>query len=255
MIYIVVNTKGGVGKSTVAYQALPLVLDNIINVEIDSSQSSKLTNSNLENYSYNAATIADAVDKIDFKSVDKNIIVDIGADENTRKFFNDIDIIEDLKEQIKWIIPLNHDIEYMQNVITTYNLIKSFDSKADISLVLNRVRKFDESEIKNQFKALFGDESLNLPNRLHEMKISNIYMLAESDYIALVKVNYQKTLKEVEPIVENLIQNASDFKIKARKKSEKELKKVMADIRIAKAVKKLISQMRETFSNIDTKDK
>jgi len=253
MIYIVVNTKGGVGKSTVAYQALPLVLDNTINVEIDSSQSSKLKNSSLESYSYNAKTIADAIDKIDFKSMDKNIIVDIGADENVRKFFKDIEMIEDLKQQIKWLIPLNHDIEYIDNVLDTHNQIKKFDSKADISLVLNRCRSFEDEELKKQFKVLFGDETLNLPDRLKNMKINNVYMLVETDYISLVKVNYQKTLKEVEPIINNLIENAVRFKTDARKKSEIEFKKVTTDIRIAKAVQKLIAQLRKSFSNLKDK--
>jgi len=251
-INVIVNTKGGVGKSTVAYQIMPLIFDDVAIVEIDSSQTSKLQKSNVNSIRFTANKVSEAVDEIDILSAEKTVVIDVGADENVREFFKDIDVIDDL--DFRFFIPLNDDVEYIQNVIDTHNMIEKFKPEAEINLILNRCRSTEEAQIKQQYMALFGSDEYALENVFEKLNIANVFLVQESKFFGIVKSKFQKNLFETEKLFKNILENRSDLRVKARKDSDKALKSVNANIRIAKQVEKLIKNIKKSFEILE-KDK
>lgn len=246
-IIVVTNTKGGVGKSTVVNQCFPLIFHDVAIIEIDSSQKSKLKDSKINAQHFKAKAISEAVDEIDILSQEKQVIIDVGADENTRAFFEDINVIDDLN--FHFMIPLNHDVEYTENVTDTYNMIKNFQSNAKVSLILNRAR--EDKSTRKQFFGIFGSEDLDIEEVISKMKIDNIFTLNESDFFGLAKVKYKKTLSEAEPDIKHFLKNKKEIRIKVREQGREAQKKSNADFRVAKQIIQLINDIRESFKELE----
>ena len=192
-IHIIPQTKGGVGKTTKSsIVATLLYLKNQnqkINLfEIDDNNNNKV-NSNYINYqSLKLKDSEVVIDDIQFSSLsDGNVvnIIDCGGGNDTRI------VLQELKEidlsGLNYYIPVNDDMEQVDNVKDTIALIRDFDKSANINLILNRCFSLEKDEIQKQFINIFGSDELDIPNQLNNLKVDNIFFVPNSNIFSILK--------------------------------------------------------------------
>ena len=249
-VHVIVQTKGGVGKTTVSgIVATLLYLQNQnkkINLfEIDDNNNSKI-NSNYINYqSLKLKDSEIVIDDIQFSSLsDSNVtnIADVGGGNDTKivlKKLKEIDL-----SGLNYYVALNDDLEQVDNVKDTIALIRDFDKDANINLVLNRSLSMDKTEIKAQFINIFGDENLNLPNQLDNLKVNNILFVPNSRVFSILKSFYKVSLLDSYLSSIDLVQNIDSYRQKWIKEGQEVFKSNNKRYRFAKMVIELIEQLK-----------
>ena len=258
----VVNTKGGVGKTTIASMVLPLLFakerregKSVKVYEIDDNNKSTFAKNSVINFK--TIKVKDAEDVLDMVQMDIDMsedtinIIDCGGGNDTVAVLN---YIKEIKLQgLAYIIPTNDDIEQLNNVKQTISLIRSIDMEAKIVLVLNRValesenQEISEDILKRQFLGLYGDESLGIDRGLDqfEKELVGVVAIPNTPIFGILK-NLKKTtaidryLEEYET-VENIIEARKGW----ASGSKEEYLKRMKEYRISKKVVDLYDNLRD----------
>jgi anion-transporting ArsA/GET3 family ATPase len=221
---ILSNTKGGVGKSTIGNHLFPVVFqdkDNkVVIIEVDSSNQSKLENTNLD--ITNNSDISIVINNIDFSLMtDQNTIyiIDIGANEDAKNFLKELS-----KEDIEadFYIPCNDDYEQFYNIQDTLKRIKKCKCSS-INLILNRCISLDQKIIKDQFLNLFGSERYGVEERFSEIAedFTNIFFVPNSPLLGVIKGKYKQFLIDNLKVQKEFLTNYAETKKELALKKEK----------------------------------
>ncbi len=249
-VHVVVNTKGGVGKTTVSGIVATLLYlqnqDKKINLfEIDDNNNSKI-NSNYINYqSLKLKDSEIVIDDIQFNSLsDSNVtnIVDAGGGNDTKI------VLQKLKEidlsGLNYYIPVNDDMEQVQNLKDTVTLIRDFDKSANINLILNRCFSLEKDEIQKQFINIFGSDELDIPNQRDNLKVDNVFFIPNSNIFSILKSHYKVSLLDSYLSSVDLIQNIDTYRQEWIKEGQDVFKANNKRYRFAKMVVELIEQLK-----------
>lgn len=247
-VIVIVNTKGGVGKTTVANVFGQLFYSNQnqkINIfEIDDNNTTQV-NSNYINYQSLKLKDSEVVlDDIQFNLLSDNNVINIveaGAGNDS------IVVLSKLKEidltGLNYYIPLNDDMEQVDNVKDTIALIRDFDKSGKINLILNRCFSLEKEEIKDQFVNIFGNEELDIPNRLTDLKVDNIFFIPNSNIFSILKSHYKVSLLDSYLSSIDLVQNIDTYRQEWIKEGQDVFKVNNKKYRFAKMVVELINQL------------
>jgi hypothetical protein len=248
MVLIVVNTKGGVGKSTIASQVLPVLFrenDKKIKVyELDDNNQTFYKNSKIEFKTLKTERSEDAIDEVYFDlelGEDVVNIIDAGGGNDTKVVLEAIKKAE-LKDVI-YFIPINDDFDQFANTKYTIELIRSFDNSSKIFLIFNRAISSEPKDIYDQFIAFFGSETYGIEGRFDE--IANLIekdflILQNTQIISILKNLYNTTLYDFYHENKDLIENSERYKKEWVQHGRDYFKKEMRHFRFAKDVFDLI---------------
>ena len=190
----VVNTKGGTGKTTFAINVLPLILDNILILEADNNNKTKLQNSKIEIKNLFANEEDKLITELLFNDY-RNVVIDAGGGDDVKKVLKTLsknDVLIDY-----FFILVTQDYETLKNLEDTINLIKQNFKNARIILVLNKVNNIET--IKQEFLFLFGNNELGIENILKTKfkdTFYNIVAIRNNTLISYIKNIYKQTLKD-----------------------------------------------------------
>lgn len=200
MIYITINSKGGVGKSTFASSILTAYLfvknkEKTKLIEIDDE--------NKDSIIFNKTKIFDSkiiktkeiekIDEIFFTNDD--VIIDIGGNKTASLFLQEIEKIglqEKEFTKIVWCIPLGRGMQDGANALDTHNFIKNIDANAKILFVLSASNSENQEELEFEFLNFFGHKILKTP-----------FAIMQKEYITDVKYVSVKN--------SNLVNNSRSF--------------------------------------------
>jgi cellulose biosynthesis protein BcsQ len=228
MNIVVANTKGGAGKTTVALNVLPLLLNQVANKEIayyqldDNNQI--ITNSDkVEIKSYKIDKANEVVDEIMLENLtnpDKINIIDCGGGNDTKIVIKNL--AENGIEDNIFIVPTNQNLSVRHNIIDTINLIKDNFDNPVIILVANNV--FDISNIKKEFLSIFGDKDFNIePLNLKELGIKDIGIVPFLPFLQIVEAKKEILLdKYLE--AKDILKDEKNATKKFAEKLDKQLK-------------------------------
>ena len=248
-IHVIPQHKGGVGKSTCSLCLATLLSVNHptkkINLfELDDNNVSKINSNYINHQSLKLKDSEVIFDDIQFSSLsDDNLIhiIDCGGGRDT-----DI-VIGGLKEidlsGLNYYVPLNDDMEQFKNVKDTITLIQNSDKSAKINLVLNRCFTLEKNEIQQQFINIFGNEELDIPNRLAELKVDNIFFIPNSNIFSILKSHYRVSLLDSYLSSIDLVQNIDTYRQDWIKEGQEVFKSNNKKYRFAKMVVELINQL------------
>lgn len=247
-VIVIVNTKGGVGKTTVANVFGQLFYSNQnqkINIfEIDDNNTTQV-NSNYINYQSLKLKDSEVVlDDIQFNLLSDNNVINIveaGAGNDS------IVVLSKLKEidltGLNYYIPLNDDMEQVDNVKDTIALIRDFDKSGKINLILNRCFTLEKEEIQKQFINIFGSEELDIPNRLTDLKVDNIFFIPNSNIFSILKSHYKVSLLDSYLSSIDLVKNIDTYRQEWIKEGQDVFKANNKKYRFSKMVVELINQL------------
>jgi len=247
-VLVVVNTKGGVGKSTIASQVLPILFrdtDKKIKVyELDDNNRTYYKNSKIEFNTLKVSRTEDVIDDVNIDlMLDENVIniIDAGGGNDTKAVLDGIQKAE--LKGLTYFIPLNDDFEQFENTKLTIELIRSFDNNAKIFLIFNRTISFKIDEIKSQFIAFFGSEDYGIEGRFDEIADlveKDFLILQNTQIISILKNFYGTTLYDFYHDNKDLIENSEKYKKEWVQHGRDYFKKQMKHFRFAKDVFDLI---------------
>lgn len=165
MLYIITNSKGGVGKSLASAVTACLLHEQgkkfkIIEID-DHNRSIGYDNSDIINKD-NATMIAldekdNELSNIFFDVMDDpelDYILDIGGSHNTDAM---LPLLKEIEFEKKYIIPVGRSKTYISNADDTAALI---DDPANTYFLLNQY--FDKNKIEDEFRYFFGNSKLNI---------------------------------------------------------------------------------------------
>lgn len=248
-IYVIPQTKGGVGKTTISgIVATLLYLQNQnqkINLfEIDDNNNSKVNSNYINHQSLKLKDSEVVIDDIQFTALSDNEVVntiDCGGGNDTKivlQKFKEIDL-----SGLNYYLPLNDDLEQIDNLKNTIYLIRDFDKSAKINLVLNKCFTLEKEEIEKQFANIFGNYELDIPNRLTELKVDNIFFVPNSPIFSILKSHYKVSLLDSYLSSVDLVSNIDTYRQEWIKEGQDAFKANNKKYRFAKMVVELISQL------------
>ena len=256
MIYVTVNSKGGVGKTTISTQVLPLKQKDIEDIsiyEIDNNNISKLKNSNINFKNFNIRSTEDALNEVIFNTLLDNKklnIIDSGGGDDTK---NVIKKLKELRiqeqETINFVIPCSNDIAANKNLIDTIQLIKNNIENRKIILALNNV--YNLQNYRQEFINLFGYEQYSIKGIFKEIEkdVDNIMLIPFNNYFNIVKNVYLTTLKDLEEETEKVTKNLQQIRLNLAKQGKevflKQIKKINFLVDLNKFIKNIKNNIKE----------
>jgi hypothetical protein len=227
MNILVCNTKGGVGKSFISTQILPLAFyyynDNKkINIfEVDNNNNTAI-NTNILNF-MNLDT--NRIDEILFDTYNNDLIniIDSGGGDDTKAVISNL--AENGVEINLFVIPVLKDFEQIKNLQDTINLIKKNYNNYKIVIALNKV----VNSGKDEFIYFWGNSEYGIDGYFNEIKDNeNIFIIEIKDYneIDIIKNIYKTTASDALAEYADVLQNEPEYKQKWLKEAKSKFKEI-----------------------------
>lgn len=162
----IINTKGGVGKSTLAFHILPAILADrnfeIIEIDNNNKTTTAFLNTQILKGKITSLNIAEGTQKLEELVVtnmldeDKISVIDAGGGDDSLKVIHAF-IEQNLTDDTLFIIPFTPDFSQLKNLLDTYNILSE---KAKIIVVLNNADLNDPDHLM----FISGNEDYEIPN-------------------------------------------------------------------------------------------
>lgn len=162
----IINTKGGVGKSTLAFHVLPAILADrnfeIIEIDNNNKTTTAFSNTQILKGKITSLNIAEGTQKLEELVVtnmldeDKISVIDAGGGDDSLKVIHSF-IDQDLILDTLFIIPFMPDFVQLKNLVDTYNVLPS---EAKILVVLNNADLSDTDHLM----FIKGNEDYEIPD-------------------------------------------------------------------------------------------
>jgi len=246
----VVNTKGGVGKTTVASMIIPLMFAK----EAEASRKVNVFQVTDDEFAMHPKDSIINFEVVKTNEVEKMIIdiqhdADSGSDNiniidtgNANESITVLKLLKEMEAEIStFIIPVTDDIELIDHIKQTVSLIKSIDTDVKIVLMLNRVIGANEAYIAPNGE-IYTDEFATkefawLDKSLID-EFAQIAIIPELKVLKLLKNIYRTTALDKYISSKELVKTFKSGKnmAKAAEKGLEEYKKLMVDYRFARNI-------------------
>lgn len=197
MVYCVVSTKGGVGKTTISRQIIPAILGNASIIEIDDNNNTTdvFTNSNLfkSQRSVRLHESEKALDEAIFSmmSNSNDLIIDAGGGNDTRAV---IDIVKKSGLDTTYIVPVTNSLSQAKNAIQMAELLYG----ENIVYALNNV--YDPHKIDKEFLFWYGSEDLGLSSLKDEVKAVKTIIVPHTPLFEIASTIHRQTIADMAQI-------------------------------------------------------
>jgi len=163
MNLVVLNTKGGVGKTTIAVHMLPYLFRDkgemtLYHIDNNNKIDYKTKNFKIKQFRINQTN--DAIDEVELNSlVDENKIniIDAGGGDDTKRVLK---ALSEAMVPVKFIIPIDQNLQSRTNLSQTIEEISTRFPNPEIYVVLSRI--FNKNEIKKEFISIYGNETFGV---------------------------------------------------------------------------------------------
>ena len=213
---IIPQTKGGVGKSTVAMQIVAPYLykkhgKKITYIEIDdeNNDSNSFTRTNIVNKRMLGTNRITELDELILMDDNHHVIVDVGGNKTSSL------VLEEIKKvgsfgNIKWIIPLGDGELDGKNAIATMKKIRKIEDNSEDNIIfaLNRAISMEADYIEEQFINFFGHKYLDSKSVICDYVKNPNYFAVKNDKVITMSRYLGSTVWE-------MAYNNADFAKKA----------------------------------------
>ncbi len=213
---IIPQTKGGVGKSTVAMQVIAPYLykkhgKKVTYIEIDdeNNDSRSFTRTEIVDKRMLRTNKLSELDELILMDDNHEVIVDVGGNKTSSL------VLEEIKKvgsfgNIKWIVPLGDGELDGKNAIATLKKIKKIEQNLDhnIFFALNRAISMDLDYIEEQFINFFGHKYLDSNSVICDLIKEPKYFPVKNDKVITMSRYLGSTVWE-------MAYNNTDFAAKA----------------------------------------
>jgi len=220
---IIPQTKGGVGKSTVAMQVIAPYLykkhkKQITYIEIDdeNNDSQSFTRTQIVNKKMLSTHKIKELDEYILHDDNHEVIVDVGGNKTSALVLEEISKIGSFNH-VKWIIPLGDGELDGRNAIATMKKVRRIEGnnlEKHLIFALNRSISMEQDYIEEQFINFFGHEYLGSKATIIDFVKTPKYFPVKNDKIITISRYLGTTVWE-------MAHNNVDFAKKALEAKEK----------------------------------
>lgn len=185
---VLINTKGGVGKTTLGWHLMPYLLKDrdfqIVEIDDNNNTSIAFGNSELLKNKIVSCNISKGTEKLEELVVenmieaDKVTVIDSGGGNDSRAVLNSM-LSQNLAKDTLFVIPYLADFSQLKNLFETVEMVKDFD----FIVVLNNYIGIENED--EMFR--IGNEEFDIPNiekifgdKFFIAKKSNLFSFASS---------------------------------------------------------------------------
>lgn len=244
---VIANTKGGVGKSSISSMILPTFLNGDVNLyQVDDNNVHKIENCSFNIINMKTNEAEEMTADIDFSNISEESItniIDCGGGNDTIKILSELKGIKN----IKYLVPINDDIDQINNALDTIKLIKANEKKPNITLVLSRVINLSEKETQEQFVGLYGSEELGVEPRIKEFTNCKLTFVPNTPILGVLKNIYSVSLKDSYLLAKESLSKIDDLKAEWVKLGREEYKKEYKKISFWNAIVNFVESDLEHF--------
>lgn len=206
MNIVLINSKGGVGKSTISMQIASTYIFQTTGKKVNHFE---FDDENQDNISFKKSSIINTyskqVDKVNLRDSltdilmdHENVVIDVGANKTTVRVLDALLKSGMVFKVDMFIVPLMDGESDASSAIKIYQKIKDIDQNARIIFALNRLNA--DKNIKSQFDIFLGDDRniFNEKGMIENIpkKDRHIIQLEDSDVIKYSK-NFGLTIWEL----------------------------------------------------------
>ena len=202
MINIVINTKGGVGKSSVSSQFLSAYISKKTENEVDffeiDDQNESVKSMSDSKILKSSIIKVENVSKFVEESIlfENDIVVDVGGNITAVMFLQKLKSLGGFITPTIYFIPMFDGDQDAKNAADTFNLIREFDKDSKIIYVLNRCTNTSNQELmEREFIDFFGSDVLDVPAIIKDKNTFHIAINKNAIYNVVGKL--KKTIMEV----------------------------------------------------------
>jgi hypothetical protein len=218
---IIPQTKGGVGKSTVAMQVIAPYLykkhgKKITYIEIDdeNNDSQSFTTTQIVNKRMLRTNKVSELDELILMDDNHEIIIDVGGNKTSSLVLDEIKKVGSFGN-LKWIIPLGDGELDGKNAIATMKKIRKIEQNPDDNIIfaLNRAISMEKDYVEEQFINFFGHKYLASNTVMFDFMKDPKYFTVKNDKVITMSRYLGSTVWE-------MAHNNTDFREKAIKAKE-----------------------------------
>ncbi len=213
---IIPQTKGGVGKSTLAMQVIAPYLykkhgKKITYIEIDdeNNDSQSFNRTEIVNKSMLKTNKLTQLDELILMDDNHEVIVDVGGNKTSSLVLDEIAKIGTFGN-VKWIVPLGDGELDGKNAIATMKKLKKIEPNAEDNLIfaLSRAISPEQDYLEEQYVNFFGHKYLGCKSTITEL-------VNEAKYIPVVNDKIITMSRYLGSTVWEMAHNNTDFATKA----------------------------------------
>ena len=252
------QTKGGVGKSTVAMQVIAPYLykkhgKRITYIEIDdeNNDSQSFTRTEIVNKRMLGTNKLTQLDELILMDDNHEVIVDVGGNKTSSLVLDEIKKVGTFGN-VKWIIPLGDGELDGKNAIATMKKIKRIDENASNNVIfaLSRAISMEDDYIEEQFINFFGHKYIDSNSVICDFVKNPKYFPVKNDKVITMSRYLGSTVWE-------MAYNNTDFAQKAIRAKElgdiESARKYLFFRRIQTEAKDyVINVLNKIFCDLDT---
>ena len=219
---IIPQTKGGVGKSTVAMQVIAPYLYKkhgkpVTYIEIDdeNNDSQSFTRTQIVNKKMLNTNNITQLDEMILMDDNHEIIVDVGGNKTSTLVLDEIAKVGSFSN-VKWIVPMGDGELDGKNAIATMKKLRKIErnSTDNLFFALNRAISAEQDYLEEQFINFFGHKYLGSDSTITDFVEDPKYFAVKNDKIITMSRYLGSTVWE-------MAHNNTDFAAKAVEAKEK----------------------------------
>jgi hypothetical protein len=251
--YLICNTKGGVGKTIFSTMVLPFVLDPEGSLpmrvyELDDNNRTSFDRSAIE-FSTFKVSDQEEIDGLAFDILTSEgvNVVDAGGGSDTLRVLEHVRTLQLPVD--RYFVPLNDDIEQVDNALRTIAQIRETDPDAKITVVLNRCLVIAREEITEQFVGIFGSEDYGVDSRIEEFGQVDFAYVPNTPVFPLLKMR-GTTLRDFYPVAREMNENYTEHRKRWIKDGKEAFKEAMKQYRFAVRSLALADDLLNLFEDL-----
>ncbi|BAF70790.1 hypothetical protein [Nitratiruptor sp. SB155-2] len=243
---VIVNTKGGVGKTNVGLNVLPTILRDrkITYYQLDNNNKLVVDSQNINIREFRLNELDQALTEIEFSDDDVNII-DAGGGDDVKAVLNEV--ANSILNNVKFIIPINQNLSLRHNIKDTVKLIKEKFSNPKIFLFFNFINK--NTELDQDYINIFGNETFDIKPLPIINQLEKAFGFAPNNNIFQILEINKKILLDKYLEVKGLVENKEKLLTDTKNKLHESIKEGKIDKDIAQneyyQLRKNINQAKE----------
>ena len=219
---IIPQTKGGVGKSTVAMQVIAPYLykknrKKVTYIEIDdeNNDSQSFNRTEIVNKKMLSTNKLKELDELILMDDNHEVIVDVGGNKTSSLVLDEIAKVGSFNN-VKWIVPMGDGELDGKNAIATMKKLRKIENNSEDNLLfaLNRAISLDQEYLEEQFINFFGHKYLGSKSTITDFVKNPNYFAVKNDKVITISRYLGSTVWE-------MAYNNTDFAAKALEAKER----------------------------------
>jgi len=249
-VFVVANTKGGVGKTTIATHILPAVFPRCEILEIDDNNQSNIFENSKSIKKFESIRLDECKDKLEeitFKLLEDTkevLVIDCGGGNDTKQVIAQIEELNlDEYAKVTYIVPIMNSFMQAKNAEDMANMLKG----KELIFAFNGV--VEKESIKKDWIFWFGNDDFGIESYHEKLNRPRTITIPASPLFELAAINRMTIPDFAKPAMGITIPEFSKMLFKKYSNNKEQYLKELREFRKHKAAKDFLDDFLEDIKS------